>query len=573
MRNRRSVSGAFWAPRIGDFNSLQCSASVDAIVHDIILGRGVSADEIETFLSPLIKNLLPDPFHLLGMAEAVQRVVVALKSRESVAIFADYDVDGATSAGILSNYLSAIGINSFVYVPDRIDEGYGPNSRAMLDLKERGASLCITVDCGIVAYEPIAVAQDAGLDVIIIDHHIGASVLPNAVAIVNPNRFDETSSFSYIAAVGVTFLFLIALNKTLREMGHFSIVSEPDLRRSLDLVAVGTICDMVPLVGLNRAFVSSGLKVLNQRPNLGLKALIDKCASESDSVTVYDVGFKIGPCINAGGRIGNAKLGASLFTNFDKKKCSSIALELYSLNEERKLINETSLSEAMIQAEEQVLRGQNFITVVGEWHPGVIGILASKIKDAFFLPVVVISSLGEPMKASARSVSPVNIGELVLEARELGIIIEGGGHSAAAGFSVKGSNVYAIHQFMIDKTIGVKIEKVLKFDAILDPDIVSRFLLDEISVIGPFGMGNPSPKFVLQKPRFARMSLIKGKHVLCDLVTPSGCIFPCICFNAVALKLKDALFSSSEIEAVLVSLSKYYKDENVVQIIIEDVLC
>jgi single-stranded-DNA-specific exonuclease len=418
----RSLTGRRWMLRGADERAglaLAQRLGIPEIVGRVMAARGIDLDAAEQFLEPTLRDALPDPASLAGMDAAADRLAHAIRSGEPIAIFGDYDVDGATSSALLARFLAAAGVPARVYIPDRIIEGYGPTTPAMMRLRAEGISLVITVDCGTTAFEPLEAAAEAGLDLVVVDHHVAEPALPRAVAVVNPNRLDDTSGQGALAAVGVSFLFAIATNRVLRESGWYAEQgrAEPDLMALLDLVALGTVCDVVPLVGLNRAFVSQGLKVMGRRRNPGLVALADVARVDS-KLSEYHAGFLLGPRVNAGGRVGEAPLGAQLLMTQDSAEAVAIARQLDAWNTERRDIEAHVLEEAMAQAE---VSGSSdpLILVSGEgWHAGVIGIVAGRLKERFNRPAFVIGFDGDTGKGSGRSVEGVDLGSAVIAARQ-----------------------------------------------------------------------------------------------------------------------------------------------------------
>lgn len=417
-----SFSGQRWTLREADERltaHFHRQHDLPEAVARVLAGRGVSAEEAESFLNPTLKALLPDPSHLKDMDIAAERLCAAVMSGECVAVFGDYDVDGATSSALLLRFLRALGTRCLSHIPDRMREGYGPNLPALLSLKAQGAAVVVTVDCGTVAFEPLESATQAGLDIIVVDHHLSEARLPKVLAVVNPNRLDETSPCRTLAAVGVTFLLCVAITRQLRAAGWFAARTEPNLLALLDLVALGTVCDVMPLTGLNRAFVSQGLKVLATRSNPGLAALAD-VAGVSDVPNAYTLGFLLGPRINAGGRVGKADLGTRLLSSEDGAAIPSIARELDVFNAERKAI-ETLVLEQAIAAAEASDTNAPVLVVRGEgWHQGVIGIVAGRLKERYRKPVAVVSFENGVGKASARSITGVDFGGAVASAKAQG---------------------------------------------------------------------------------------------------------------------------------------------------------
>ncbi len=505
----------------------------------IIALRGIV--NIEGFLRPLMRNTLPDPFHLLDMDKAIERIIIAIENREKIVIFGDYDVDGATSSALLKRYFSDLKIDVFIYIPDRIEEGYGPNVSAMRSLKEKGYDLCITVDCGTLAHEPLSIAREIDLDVIVIDHHLGGEALPTACAIVNPNRLDETSQYTYIAAVGVTFLLLVALHKTLREKDFFT--TEPDLYNYLDLVALGTVCDVMPLQDLNRVFVAQGLKVISKRRNLGIRVLCDMLEIY-EPITSYHLGFLIGPHINAGGRIGESNLGARLLSTDDESEALLIAQKLLQYNQERQHLERLALNEAMENV--NLDSGKVIVLTSKEWHPGIIGIVASRVKESFYLPTIVITIRDGIGKASCRSVKGIDIGALVLEAKLQGLILEGGGHKMAAGFSIAENKIAALQNFLNERLVDVEVQNIITVDAMVVPQDLHLKLWYDLQKMAPFGSGNPDPKFILTDIIITQQEVLKDEHIRCIVYDKSKQkSIKAIAFKVVNSRLGDLLLSGN----------------------------
>ncbi|WP_396124734.1 single-stranded-DNA-specific exonuclease RecJ [Anaplasma capra] len=539
------------------------------VVARALATRNIPLDEVSNFLFPTLKLLLPDPFHLLDMDKAVTRIHDAIRNKESIAIFGDYDVDGATSSAMLCRYFRTLEVNTKIYIPDRIEEGYGPSVAAMLKLRKEGYSLCITVDCGTLAHEPILAAQSSNLDVIVVDHHIGINTLPKAVAVVNPNRLDEASEHTYLSAAGTSFLLLVALQKTLREAGFFAHIDEPDLMNYLDLVALGTVCDVMPMVKLNRALVKHGLRVISARGNTGLRTLGDAIGIE-ERVSVHHLGFSIGPHINAGGRIGNASLGARLLSCDDESECSRISSILLNLNIERKELEKSSLEEAAHQAERLVAAGNNIIMVAGNWHVGVIGIVASRLKERFHLPSIVISLNGDIGKASARSVSGIDIGAAVLAAKMEQLVTEGGGHEMAAGFSIHVDKLEALYEFLLHRFKDSDTQKVSHACGMLAVRAINTSLWKELQILEPFGPGNPEPRFILKNVKILKPEIMGGNHVRC-LIYGDDANVRGVCFKCVGTELGTALLQHRQQVHLLGKVSvNQWRGNEYVQFIIDD---
>jgi single-stranded-DNA-specific exonuclease len=520
------------------------------ILARIISQKDITLDNINSFLDPKLKDLLPDPFHLLDMDKAVERIIKAIKDNEKICIFGDYDVDGATSSALLNNFLHDIGFyNVTVYIPDRILEGYGLSNGPLEKIKAAGASLVITVDCGAVAFAAIDRANELGLDTIVIDHHLGGEKLPSACAIVNPNRLDETTDYKYLAAVGVSFLFIIAIAKTLKKEGYFSKTPEPNLLKYLDLVALGTVCDVMPLSGLNRAFVSQGLKIMAKRQNVGLKTLSD--IARLDSIpSCYHLGFVIGPRINAGGRVGQASLGSLLLSCNDPIRAQEYALLLDEYNNQRKFIEMQVHEEALAIAE--LYKNDPVIIVAREgWHAGVIGIVAGKIKELFLKPTAVIAINDGIGKASCRSIKGIDFGSKIVEAKFNNLVLEGGGHAMAAGFSVEAGKIENLRKFLC-QSIGKDLERLgdilsHEYDAELNINSLTLELASEIEKLEPFGNGNPEPIFRIDNLFVLEAKVVSNAHISCLLGRQKGSYgngaLKAIAFNAANSEVGKYLMS------------------------------
>ena len=514
----RSLLGKRWRERSGGDRAglaLAQRLGIPEIVGRILANRGIDDAAAERFLEPLLREALPDPSHLLDMDRAVARLVAAIESHDLIAIFGDYDVDGATSAALLRRFFEAVGGRVAVYIPDRQREGYGPNAPALLRLQAQGAAVVVTVDCGIAAHAPLAAAADAGLDVIVVDHHIGEPSLPRAYAVVNPNRLDETSPHRALAAVGVAFLLVVGVNRALRRIGWFATRPAPDLMSWLDLVALGTICDVVPLTGVNRALVTQGLKVMRRRGNAGIAALAD-VAGIAEPISTYHAGFILGPRVNAGGRVGAADLGARLLATDDPLEARALAQQLDLHNGERRDIEARVLAQAMAQVESDGSRALSFVAGEG-WHPGVVGIVASRLKDRYGRPACVVAMADGIGRGSGRSVSGMALGPALIAARQAGLVLNGGGHAMAAGFTVAADKLLALRDFLEAKVIealgaGDPVPE-LGIDGALTAAAATPDLAALLERIGPFGTGNAEPRFAFPGLRILRADVVGGVHV------------------------------------------------------------
>lgn len=535
----RSMGGRRWEARLADQRlglALAQRLDLPEIVGRVLAGRGVGLDTADDFLTPSLRTALPDPSHLRDMDRAVDRLAAAIAAREPIAVFGDYDVDGATSTALVSRFLRALGVPVVVYVPDRMTEGYGPNEAAMATLAGRGIRVVITVDCGTTAFAALDAARRLNLDVVVIDHHIGEPELPAAHAVVNPNRFDETSTHGQMAAVGVAFLLLVGLNRALRDGGVYDRlgVAPPDLMGLLDLVALGTVCDVVPLTGVNRAFVSQGIKVLGRRRNVGLARLAD-VAKLDETPEAYHLGYVLGPRINAGGRVGRADLGARLLGSDDADESTGIAMELDRLNTERREIEAAVEAEALELAERQA--DAPFILVAHQgWHPGVIGIVAGRLKERFHRPVFVVAADGAVGKGSGRSVPGVDLGSAVTAARQAGLLVNGGGHAMAAGLTVPLDRLVELHGFLAERIVartgGEPPAPRLGLDGVLAVGGATSALVDVLERIGPFGTGNAQPRFALSAVRILKADVVGQGHIRVIMGADDGSRLKGIAFRA-----------------------------------------
>ncbi len=554
----RSVTGRRWRDRLDDAGRAQALAMVQAhglddVVARVLAARGVRAEDADTFLDPRLRTLLPEPFTLVGMEPAVTRLSDAVTRGETVAVFGDYDVDGACAAALLCGYLDAAGTPRLLHIPDRLVEGYGPNVEAIRALAQRGATLLVTVDCGTTSHEPFAEAARLGLDVVVLDHHQAPELLPpDALAIVNPNRQDDLSGLGALCAGGVVFVTLVALNRELRKRGFWSGGAGPDLLDSLDLVALATVADVVPLVGLNRAFVRQGLAVMRRRGRVGLRALAD-VARLDGPMRPYDLGFLIGPRINAGGRIGDAALGARLLLTQDEIEAGRIAVELDRLNGERQAAEQAMVAEgeALALAQLGIDEEGGSVAVVAspDWHPGIVGLVASRLKERFQRPVFALA-LGQDGMAtgSARSVPGADVGRAVAAAVAAGEALKGGGHAMAAGVTLPSANLDRFRAFMEERLAAAvaahRSDRALAIDAAVTAAGARPELLARIELAGPFGSGHPEPVFVVASHRVADVGEVGRGHVRVRLKAADGQTLEAIAFRCVDQPLGQALLAS-----------------------------
>ena len=544
----RSLTGRGWTARDSDARIGMAMAQrlgVPEIVGRAMTARGVALQDADTYLNPTLRALMPDPHCLKDMDVAARRLADAVMRGESIAVFGDYDVDGATSSALLARFFAAAGAPLRIYIPDRQREGYGPNSRAMLRLKAEGIGVVVTVDCGTHAFEPLQIAAEAGLEVIVVDHHLAPQELPQAVAVVNPKRLDDDSGLDHLAAVGVAFLLVVAVNRVLRKAEWYAKRAEPDLLSWLDIVALGTVCDQVPLIGLNRALVAQGLRVLAERGNVGLAALSD-VAKANVTPGAYDLGFLLGPRVNAGGRVGESQMGACLLSTQDRGEAARIAAALDAYNTERRSIEHDVLDEALAQAK----RDGPLVFVAGEaWHPGVIGIVASRLVERHRRPACVVSLDGDLGKGSGRSVDGVDLGAAVLAAREAGLLRDGGGHAMAAGFTVERGQLDALRTFLADRVAhDIRVHGVvptLRLDGAVSVRGADAALVEALALLSPFGRGNAEPRFALPSVRVVKADVVGADHVRCIVTDSGGGSLKAMAFRAAGEPIGQALMGSA----------------------------
>ena len=523
------------------------------LVTQLLLSRGVGADDIERHRNPALRSFLPDPSELRDMDAAAERLAQAVLTGETTTVYGDYDVDGATSAALLIRLLRTLGLEAQYYIPDRLLEGYGPSGEALVRLAEQGSSLIVTVDCGAMAHEALLMAHDAGIDVIVVDHHKCSAELPKAAALVNPNRLDEGevgAAHGHLAAVGVAFLLAIATVRALRARGFFESRAEPDLFALLDLVALGTVADVAALHGLNRAFVAQGLKVMARRDGVGMAALID-ASRLSRAPTCSDLGFALGPRINAGGRVGESTLGVRLLTTEDPDEARAIAAQLSALNEERRGI------EAVVQeqAEAQIASQHNraVLVLAGQgWHPGVIGIVAGRVKEKTGKPALVIALGADEHgngKGSGRSIAGVDLGSAIMAAREAGLLIAGGGHAMAAGLTIAPGQLDALGDWL-DARLGNAVTAAMtgqsmQLDLALTPGGLTPALVETLESAGPYGMGWPGPRIAVGPVRMVKADLVGNDHVRLIVRGEDGANFKAIAFRAASTELGQTLLHAT----------------------------
>ncbi len=578
--NLESVTGKEWIFKNIDENKiiyLKDNFFLDDITAKLIAIRNIKNEEIKSFLNPTIKNILPNPNVLIDMEKTSHRTIRAIIEKEKIGIFGDYDVDGATSTALLGNYFKELNVDYEIYVPDRKQEGYGPSVKGFKELIKKNVKLIFTVDCGTLSFDTIEYANQEGIDVIVLDHHQSEIKLPNAYSVVNPNRFDDKSNLQYLCAAGVSFMFLISINKHLRDISWFNKnnIIEPNLINYLDLVTLGTVCDVVPLIGLNRALVKQGLKILKAKKNLGLKTLLEICKVES-SLSTYHLGYVLGPRINAGGRVGKCSHGANLLLNEDPKEVFKIASELEIFNKERKILEKELTEKILIKANQQ-LNDPILILTGNDWHEGIIGIVASRLKDKFNKPTILISINNGIGKASARSIVGFDIGSIILGAVQKNILIKGGGHKMAGGFSINLNKIDSFKEFIFNKfnkmNINFSKQKPLMIDAKIAPSAINLEFYNKIENLSPFGSGNPEPKFIIENLKSVNSKVVGEKHIKSILIGSEGSSLKTIAFNATKSEIGAYLLKKNRRSfniAGKLSLNEWRGQKNV-EFIIDDI--
>ena len=578
--NLSSVTEKNWIQKefnLEDLNFFKDNFFLDEIIAKLLAIKNIKREDAKLFLNPTIKNSLLDPYLLKDMDKAVERTVQSISNNEKIGIFGDYDVDGATSTAVLGHYFKSLNIPIEIYIPDRQQEGFGPNIDGFNKLIKQGCKIIFTVDCGTLSYEPIEFANKNNINVIIIDHHQSEIILPKAHSIVNPNRFDDRSELNYLCAAGVCFMFLVALNKKLRNENWFekNSTNEPNLLNYLDLVSLGTVCDVVPLVNLNRAFVNQGIKIMSQKKNIGLKTLMDLCEVPND-ISPYHLGYILGPRINAGGRVGKSTHGANLLLSENSQEVYQIANDLNNYNKDRQLLEKDLLN--LILNSTQNINDDPVIVLAGEnWHEGVIGIIAARIKEKFNKPAFIISINGNIGKGSARSIYGFDIGTAVISAVQNNLLVRGGGHKMAAGFTIDINKIEEFRSFLIRKfkSINMQLEKKLDlyFDSTIAPSAINYEFYQKINTLSPFGSGNSEPKFVIENVKLIKSNIVGEKHIKSIFEGADGSIFKSITFNSVSNNLGAHLLAKSTKNLnILGKLSlNQWKGQTNVEFIIDDI--
>lgn len=545
----------------------------------IIASRGIPVDDVANFINPKLQNLMPDPFCMKDMEKAAKRIAEAIVKKQKVAIIGDYDVDGATSSSVLRLYLESVGIEPEIHIPER-DEGYGPSRQAFDEFAALGAELVITVDCGTTAFDVFDYAGSLDIPVIVLDHHEAEVRLPEVYAVVNPKRLDESDDYPYLkymAAVGVVFCTIVAVNRELRKQGFFAGREEPNLLQWLDLVALGTVCDVVPLLGLNRAFVRQGLRIMSLRSNTGLRALIDK-SGISEAPSAFHLGYVLGPRINACGRVGEASLGNKLLCSRDDFQAGQLADKLNEFNAQRKEIEAYVLLSAIEMLEGTPQEYPIAFAAGKDWHQGVVGIVAGKLKERYNVPAFVMSIEPDEVKGSARSVPGVDLGALIITAKEKGLLTKGGGHTMAAGFSLSEDKIEAFRRFAgeyVRQKLGEEdVAPVIEVDSALDLLGANTDFAAALELLEPFGAGNAEPKIVLEHVRIVKPGIVGAGHVRCFLTSGNGGSLKAMAFKIADTELGKTLLNSQgavfDIAGVL--RRDNWQGRNSVQFIIDDAI-
>ena len=550
----RSLTGRRWQARLDNARAAQAIAQahdLPEILGRVLAGRGVSVAEAEAFLTPTLRTLMPAPGSFRDMEMGAARLARAIRDGEAIGIISDYDVDGVSSAALMLRFLRAVGSDAAVHIPDRLTEGYGPSQQAVEALKGQGVALLLTLDCGVLSHDPLAHAAHLGLATIIVDHHQASADLPQAEAVINPNRQDDVSGQGHLCAAGVTFILLAATLRALRHLGHFSAARpEPNLLHWLDLVALATVCDVVPLKGLNRAYVTQGLKVMANRRNVGLATLAD-VARLRRAPDVHGLGFMLGPRLNAAGRIGHAGEALELLVTHDKGRAAHLAQNLEALNRERQEVELRVVDQAVHQAEANLGTRANLSSLVVAakgWHPGVVGLAAARLKERFQVPSFVLAVDPDTGKAtgSGRSVAGVDLGRAVRAALEQGLIVKGGGHAMAAGLTVETERLADLRAFL-EQELGAELSaaaaRSLAIDGALTASGATLELLELLDQAGPYGAGHPAPTFVFPAHRVVYADPAGSDHIRCTLAASDGTRLKAIAFRAMATELGEVLLT------------------------------
>ena len=556
IEKRSSINGTFWKKRLIDEDiniDKNSDSKLNNILKTILFGRKIRKEDFSDFLDPKVSNLMIDPSELVDMDIAIKEITLAMIDNKKIGIIGDYDVDGTTSSSLLTNFFDHYNVNSDVYIPDRLKDGYGPNIFAFDQFIEKKIDTVITVDCGSASIKPLEYASKNGIKVIIIDHHKVDNVLPECFAHINPTRKDDKSNLNHLAAVGLTFLFIVALRRALREIKEFNNINEPNLKKYLDIVALGTICDVVQLKTLNRAFVKEGLKIINNTDKLGIKSLCSVAGIKD--IDVYELGYILGPRINAAGRTGSPELGFRLLTSNNNDETNAIADKLNELNKERQNIERKVLDQSLEKIENYMKESglndypSSIFVSNDNWHLGVLGIVASRLKDKFHRPSFVISVNEDTCTASARSLPGVDIGKIILDGVNQGILLSGGGHAMAGGFSLHRNKIEEFNKFCDYKILeldnDILTKKTQKYDDILYDVEINRNFYEFINKASPYGQGNPEPKFIVPNAEIEFCKIVGKGHLKLKISGSNYKNLDGIAFNAIGTPLGDLITNHS----------------------------
>ena len=583
IEKRSSINGTFWKKRFIDNNintNKNSDSKLNNILDTILFGRNIKKEDFNDFLDPKVNNLIIDPNELIDMDIAIKEITSAMIDSKTIGIIGDYDVDGTTSSSLLTKFFDHYNITSDVYIPDRLKDGYGPNIIAFDQFIDKGIDTVITVDCGSASIKPLEYASKNGIKVIIIDHHKVDNVLPKCFAHINPTRKDDKSNLNHLAAVGLTFLFIVALRRALRDVKEFNNINELNLKKYLDIVALGTICDVVQLKSLNRAFVKEGLKIINNTDKLGIKSLCS--VSGIKDIDVYELGYILGPRINAAGRTGSPELGYRLLTSDNNDETNAIADKLNELNKERQNIERKVLDQSLEKIENYMKENglndypSSIFVSNDNWHLGVLGIVASRLKDKFHRPSFVISSNEDLCTASARSLPGIDIGKIILDGVNQGILLSGGGHAMAGGFSLYKNKIEEFNKFCDYKILeldnDILTKKTQKYDDILDDVEIDRNFYEFINKASPYGQGNPEPKFIVPNAEIEFCKIVGKGHLKLKISGSNYKNLDGIAFNAIGTPLGDLItnHSGSLIHFIGVIRKNDWKDFKGIQLQIFD---
>lgn len=582
FENKKSLGGSLWRLTKADerlAERLQQQYDLPFIVSRILAARGITAESAENFLNPKLQKLMPDPSCMKDMDKAAARLAQAVQNHEKIGIIGDYDVDGATSTAVLRTFLETLGVEVLVHIPDR-DEGYGPSRQAFEVFSAAEIKLAVTVDCGTTAFEVLNEAVDNGFEIIVLDHHEAETRLPQVLAVVNPKRIDEKNDYpylKYLAAVGVVFMAVCAINRQLRLMGFYQNRAEPDLLKLLDMVALGTVCDVVPLLGLNRAYVRQGLKIMSLRQNIGLKALCD-VSGLSEPPSAFHLGYVLGPRINAGGRVGDASVGNRLLCAKDELTAKKLAEDLNNYNGERKDIESYVLLQAIEMLEGNPQEYPIAFVAGADWHQGVIGIVAGKLKERYNVPAFVMSIESDEVKGSSRSIPGIDLGALIMAAKEKGLLTKGGGHMMAAGFSLKEDKIEDFKKFAgeyVKQKLGdEQVLPVIDIDGVVSLNGANLSLAESLQELEPFGAGNTEPKIMIENVKILRPSIIGSGHVRCFLGSVGGGSLKAIAFRCADTAVGTAMLNAKggNFDVIGTLRKDTWQGNSNAQFIIEDIM-